>query len=109
MVRAKPGLCHQQQSLIGFTGIAASTKLCSDMKQCLFALAAQRESGASEAAGLQSKLESPSFVILLHIMEKLLCIATTLPEQLQDSGIILLRALAASAADHPQNSEQEHY
>ena len=82
------------------------------MKQCLQhlgAIAALRQSGASEAAGLQSKLESPSFVIL-RTVEKLLRITTAFPEQLQDSGMILLRAVnLVKAAIYRLHAVTQHH
>ena len=48
--------------------------------------------GASEAAGLLTKVESFSFIILLHIMEKLLGITNPLSEQLQQSGLVVVSA-----------------
>lgn len=48
--------------------------------------------GASEAAGLLATLESFSFITLLHIMEKLLGITNPLSEQLQQSGLVVVRA-----------------
>jgi len=48
--------------------------------------------GASEATGLLTKVESFSFIIIMHIMEKLLGITNPLSEQLQQNGLIVVSA-----------------
>lgn len=45
-----------------------------------------------EAIGLKRQLQSTSFIIFLHILEKLLCITNSLSEQLQEKGVVIFHS-----------------
>lgn len=45
-----------------------------------------------EAIGLKRQLQSTSFIIFLHILEKLLCIINSLSEQLQEKGVVIFHS-----------------
>jgi hypothetical protein len=60
----------------------------------LDATAAAHKDGSVEAVGLKAKLETYIFIVNLHIVENVLAITFGLPEQLQQSCIVVLKAVA---------------
>ncbi len=58
--------------------------------------------GSVEAAGLKAKLESYAFIVNLHIVEKVLAITFGLSEKLQETCLVVLKAMAVirSTTEH---------
>ncbi len=49
--------------------------------------------GSVEAAGLKAKLESYAFIVNLHIVKKVLAITFGLSEKLQETCLVVLKAM----------------
>ena len=61
----------------------------------LEAISLDKSDAAAEAKGFKKQLESTNFFMCLHILEKILCGTTSLSEELQRKGLVILIAQKA--------------